>query len=117
MPVNGRVKGHTAERAVARFFRDQGWPMAITSRNAIGHDGQEQEADILGVPGVAVEVKNRAALNIGAALCQTEIQAGPGKLPLLVVKPYGVGLESVGRWWVMTYVDRIIPVLPREGEL
>lgn len=117
MTVNGRVKGHSAERAVARYLRDNGYPMAITSRNALGHDGQRQETDVIGVPGASIEVKNRKDLNIGSALLQCAIQGGPEKLPLLVAKPYGVGLERVGDWWAITYMRTLLPLLPMEGPL
>jgi hypothetical protein len=117
MTVNSRVKGHTAERAAARYLRDQGYPLAVTSRNALGHDGTPQESDILGIPGVSIEVKNRKELNIGSGLCQASIQAGLEKIPVLLVKPYGVGLESVGSWWAVTYFRDLVPLFPGEGAL
>jgi len=117
MPVNGRVKGHSAERAAARYLRDQGYPLAITSRNALSHDGTPQETDILGVPGVSIEVKNRRELNIGSGLCQASIQAGPERLPVLLVKPVGIGLEQVGSWWSITYFKDLVPLFPGEGAL
>jgi hypothetical protein len=117
MPVNGRVKGHSAERAAARYLRDAGYPLAITSRNALGHDGTPQSADILGIPGVSIEVKNRQSLNIGAALCQASIQAGPEKLPVVLAKPYGISLENVGAWWSITYFRDLVPLFPGEGAL
>lgn len=117
MTVNGRVKGHSAERAAARYLRSAGYPLAITSRNALGHDGAPQETDILGIPGVSIEVKNRKALNIGSGLCQARIQAGPERIPVLLVKPYGVGLEKVGEWWAMLYFQDLVPLFPGEGLL
>lgn len=117
MPVNSRAKGHDAERAVARYLKDSGYPLAITSRQYTGGDGIAQEADIIGVPGVSIEVKNRRDTNIGAGLVQAVVQGGPAKMPLLIVKPLGVGLASVADWWAISYVREIIPLLPREGEL
>lgn len=115
--ISSTAKGFSAERAAARYLRDQGYSLAITSRNSIGHMGTTQPSDILGVPGVSIEVKNRKELNIGAALCQTSIQAGPDRIPVLLVKPYGVGLESVGAWWAMTYFRDLVPLFPGEGAL
>lgn len=115
--IDVRKKGHVAERAVARYFKDNGFPLAITSRLYMGGDGIAQESDIIGVPGASIEVKNRRDLNIGSALLQAAIQGGPNKLPLLIAKPYRIGLESVGDWWAITYVRNIVPLLPREGEL
>lgn len=113
--INSRTKGHVSERAVANFLKDNGWPLAITSRNYVGTDGLSQESDVIGIPGVSIEVKNRYDLNIGSALTQAAIQGGPTKMPLLIAKPYRVA--DVGDWWAITYVRSILPLLPREGDL
>jgi hypothetical protein len=115
--INVRHKGHVAERAVANYLKDHGYPLAITSRLHTGGDGISQESDVIGVPGVSIEVKNRQNLNIGAALVQAAVQGGPTKVPLLIAKPYGIGLNSVGDWWAITYVRSLVPLLPREGDL
>lgn len=112
-----RAKGHDAERAVVKYLRSAGYQLATTSRAAVGHDGMVQETDIIGVPGVAIEVKNRRELNIGVALTQATISGGPGKLPIVVAKPIGVGLEDVGRWWAMTWVSEMVQLFPKWGEL
>lgn len=110
-------KWKSTERAVARFLREQGLPMAITSRAALGHNGTRQPADIIGTPGVSIEVKHRRELNIGPALTQAAIQGGPNKLPVVVAKPYGVGLDSVQEFWAITYFGDFVKIMPREGEL
>jgi hypothetical protein len=65
---------------------------------------------------VSIEVKNRKAVDIAMSLRQTAKQAGlTGKVPVLIVKPYGVGLESVGGWWAINYVRDQVPLWPKEG--
>src|SRR6187455_181152 len=94
-----RRNGHVAEQAVARYLRSAGYPLAVTSRAALGRDGFHQATDIIGVDGVAIEVKAVRGLSIGAALTQCENQAISGKLPVVVAKPIGVGIDQVGRWY------------------
>jgi hypothetical protein len=110
-------KWKEAERAVARYLKANGFPMAVTSRSALGHMGTRQPGDIVGTPGSSIEVKNCQTALIGPWLRQAATQAGPGKVPLLVMKPKGVGIDSVGDWWAVTYLRSAVPLLPREGEL
>jgi len=113
-----RRNGHDAERAVARYLRDEcNYPMAITSRAALGHDGFHQATDVIGVPGVAIEVKSVRGLSIGSALTQCELQATTGKLPVVVAKPIGVSLENVGHWFAITWMADMVRLWPKDGEL
>jgi hypothetical protein len=110
-----RSKGHVAEQAVARYLQSMGYPLACTARSSYG--GMQFGDDILGVPGVSLEVKNRRDLQLGAALRQAAINGGPEKIAVVIVKPVGVGLESVGDWWAVSYVRHQIPLWPQEGLL
>jgi hypothetical protein len=113
-----RRNGHVAEQAVARYLREQrGYPMAVTSRAALGRDGFHQATDIIGVPGVAIEVKSVRGLSIGAALLQCEMQATAGKVPVVVAKPVGVGYESVDRWFAMMWMEHMVSLWPKGVEL
>lgn len=106
--ASARRKGLDAERAVSRYLRAEGFPKAFTARSASG--GMQEGPDILGVPGISLEVKSRRALDIGASLLQASGQAEYLSLPVLIVKPYGLGLESVGDWWAISYVRDVVPV-------
>lgn len=107
-----RDKGKAAEQAVARYLRSQGFPLVRTARSVSG--GYQEGADIVGLPGVALEIKNRRDIQIGASLRQAEAQA-QGAVPLLVVKPMGIGLDSVGDWWALGYLRHLVPLFPREA--
>ena len=113
--ASNRAKGDAAERAVARYLQAHGYPLACTARAAMG--GLRKGEDILGVPGVSLEVKNRRKLVIDSALRQAAIQGGPDKVAVVIIKPYGVGLESVGDWWAISYVRHMVPLWPEEGSL
>jgi hypothetical protein len=110
-----RAKGIEAEQAVARYLQNQGYPMACTARSLSG--GFQFGEDILGVPGVSLEVKNRRDVQLGSSLRQAAIQGGPEKIAVVIIKPVGVGLESVGDWWALSYVRHQVPLWPKEGQL
>ena len=110
-----RAKGQVAEQAVARYLQEQGYPLACTARAASG--GMQFGEDILGVQGVSIEVKNRRDVDLGASLRQAALSGGPDKIPVVIIKPIGVGLESVGDWWALSYVRHQVPLWPKEGQL
>jgi hypothetical protein len=110
-----RAKGQAAEQAVARYLQSQGYPLACTARSSSG--GMQFGEDILGVPGVSLEVKNRRDVQLGSSLRQAAIQGGPEKIAVVIIKPVGVGLESVGDWWALSYVRHQVPLWPKEGQL
>lgn len=101
MSASQRNKGAWAERAVARWLRENGYPDA---RRYSGADGKAP-GDIDAIPGVCIEVKNQATYDIPAWLRQT-VEEAVWRLPLLIVKPKGV--TDVGDWWaVMRFEDAI----------
>ena len=106
-----------AEQAVARYLRDSGFALATTHRAALGRPGVHQESDIIGVPGVAFEVKARKNLDIPASLRQADRAAVGSQVPVVVAKPVGIGLENVAYWPCFLYLKHLVPLLPREGEL
>jgi hypothetical protein len=113
--ASNRARGDAAERAVARYLRDQGYPLAGTARAAMA--GLRKGEDIVGIPGVSLEVKNRRDVDLSGSLRQAVLQAGPDKLPVVIIKPYGVGLDSVGDWFALNYVRHQVPLWPKEGQL
>lgn len=109
--VNGRTKGLTAERAVANYFKAQGWPDAKRSV-ATGWSNSSTESgdvgDILGVPGFAVQVKNLKSGLTGKALDDVYQEAlaqavsltrltGRDSAAIIIEKR--AGTADVGRWW------------------
>ncbi len=92
-----RAKGTAAETAVANYLRFQGWPYA--ERRALS--GPKDKGDITGTPGLVWEVKAGNRLDIPGWLRETEIERVNAKADhgILVVKPQGVGLGNVDRWW------------------
>lgn len=92
-----RAKGNKAERDVARWLRDHGWPDARTTRDARG--GSQGGADITGVPGWSIEVKHRAEPRLIQWWEQTVDQADDAN-PLLIWRLPGV--PNPGSWLAVT---------------
>jgi hypothetical protein len=94
-----RAKGTAAETAVASYLRFQGWPYA--ERRALC--GSVDRGDITGTPNLVWEVKAGTTLCIPGWLRETEIErvnAG-AEYGILVLKPKGVGIGNVDRWWTL----------------
>ncbi len=92
-----RRRGHVAECRVAAYLRDHGFPDAATSRSALGHDGTRQPGDIVGVPGLCIDVKDVARSAFPTWLRQARAEAEPGGLIPVVVRRTR-GNPDVGEW-------------------
>ncbi len=108
--INGRVKGLTAERAVANYLKANGFPDARRSVST-GTIHTPDRGDIDGVPGFAVQVKNLARRLEGKLLADTwdavvlqsismTAQTGVESRPVVIEKR--AGTTDVGRWWLHT---------------
>jgi hypothetical protein len=106
-----------AEQTVAKYLRENGYALATTHRSALGRNGSHQEADIVGTPGVAFEVKARRNLDIPASLRQADNAAVGRQIPVVVAKPVGMGMGTVAYWPCFIYLRHLVPLLPKEGEL
>jgi Holliday junction resolvase len=95
--VTNRSKGHDAERAVAKYLRDNGYPDAITTRQKLGSDGSRQpgDVDVCDGSGLVVEVKNVGRSQWPTWLSQAREQA-QGRPWVLVRKTPRV--TDVGKW-------------------
>jgi hypothetical protein len=100
-------RGADTQRLVADYLRDNGWPYAEST--GAGRSG----SDILGVPGLAIEVKGRRDFNPGAWLRQAE--SGGTGLPMCVHRPYGMGAASVFSWPVTLRLADLVSLLRDAG--
>ena len=76
--VNSIRKGRNGEREFAMFCREQGYDC----RRGQQYSGIEGE-DIVGLPGVHVEVKRTERLSLYDAIAQAGADAGKDKLPIV----------------------------------
>lgn len=107
MGAMSRNKGATAERAVVRHLRENGFPDA---RRYLAGDGR-QPGDIDAIPGVSIEVKDHTRYDFPAWLRQAVAEAGP-RLPVVVAKPNGV--TDVGEWWCLLRLDDFLPLVKED---
>ena len=74
-------KGKRGEREIAGILRDQGFENAMRTAQLQANSGHG--ADVIGVPGVHVEVKYQERLNVYAAFQQASQGALPGEAPMV----------------------------------
>ena len=95
-------KGKAAERAVARWLRENGWPQAdraVRTGYRSSLRTSDDPGDIVGTPGLAWQVKDCGTLTIPAWMAETATQAtaSGADFGILVVKQRGKA--SPGRWF------------------
>jgi hypothetical protein len=106
-----RQRGSESQTAVARWFAAQGWQHAEPV--GAGRGG----SDVLGMPGLLVEVKARREFKPVAWLRQHAGPAGPAPapLPFVVWRPDGFGPAQIGSWGVMMRLDDFTALLAEAG--
>lgn len=78
--TNSRAKGKAGERELARLLRAEGFD----ARRGQQYSGAAGDADVIGLPGVHLEVKRVEALRLWDALAQAKRDARPGEMPVVV---------------------------------
>ena len=80
MAINSKKKGAKGEREFAAFCREQGYDCRRTSQ----YCGQTGDAsDVVGLPGLHIEVKRVERLNIEDAMSQARRDAKPDEIPIV----------------------------------
>lgn len=105
MPTR-KARGAETQRCVAGYLAEHGWPYA--SDAGAGRHG----SDILGVPGLAIEVKARRDFAPLTWIRQATNGAG---LPLVVHRPDGMGPASVADWPVTLRLQDAVALLRAAG--
>jgi hypothetical protein len=99
-----KQKGTLAETAVADYLR-QTFP--AVERRAL--QGKFDTGDVAGVPGCVVEVKNQRSYKIHEWMKETETERvnAAANIGVLVIKPNGVGVSNVDKWWAVVSLETI----------
>lgn len=79
MAINSKRKGKTGELEWAKFCREHGFDGCRRGQQYSGLEGE----DVVGLPCIHCEVKRVEALNIIAAMQQSERDATPGQVPIV----------------------------------
>ena len=72
-----REKGKRGERELAKILRDEGFD----TRRGQQYCGGNGDADVVGLPGIHIEVKRTEALHLYDALAQAKGDARAGEIP------------------------------------
>ena len=75
--MNSKQKGKRGEIEVARILRGHGYDC----RRGQQYCGANGDADVVGLPGIHIEVKRREKLNLYDAIDQARYDAKPDELP------------------------------------
>lgn len=106
MPTRTRKdRGARTQDIIAAYYRSRGWPDCYDVAAAVGG------ADLLGMLGLAPEVKARRGFSPLAWLKQARRNAKPGEIPYVVFRCDGQGPATVGEWGVLMTVDDHIALL------
>lgn len=103
-----RARGAETQRAVAAYLAEHGWPYATDV--GAGRGG----IDVLGTPGLGIEVKARRDFEPLAWLRQA-VRAAGGALPLVVHRPDGMGPATIADWPVTLRLADAVTLLRAAG--
>lgn len=78
--MNSKRKGGAGERELAGILKEHGFD----TRRGHQFNGQTDEADVIGLPGIHIECKRVENLNIYNALEQSIRDARPGETPVVM---------------------------------
>lgn len=78
--TNSRQKGARGEREVAKILREHGYD----ARRGQQYSGANGDADVVGIPGIHIEVKRTESFRMYEALQQAVRDARGGEKPVVV---------------------------------
>lgn len=109
-----RRRGNETQNAVADWFKEHGWPHAESAGS--GRRG----TDVLGLPGLLVEVKARRELRLLEWLKQHSLPAMLGRPDswahvFVVHRPDGMGPAQIQGWPVTMRLDDFTALLREAG--
>jgi hypothetical protein len=80
-----RAKGHTFERDLAKYFRDNtGLEVRRTCLTQQFHDRKQGQEDLTGLPHLSIEAKRVEKLDFPGALRQAIANAPPDSIPVVI---------------------------------
>jgi hypothetical protein len=106
-----RAKGTAWESAIVDFLRERGAPHA--ERRALG--GANDRGDIAGIPGVVIEAKSAARLELSAWLAEAEAERANDGADLAAVWIKKRGKTSPGHGYVVLTGDALVVLLAAAG--
>lgn len=96
MAVNSRRKGAEGERQLAKILKSYGYEEARRGQQYSGANG---DADVVGLPGIHIEVKRTEKLNIDTAMEQSINDARESEKPIVMHR------KNRSKWLVTMPLD------------
>ena len=81
MPLNSRAKGKAGELEISANLRQRGYTAARRGQQFSGCNG---DADVVGLPGLHLEIKRTEAPRLRVALAQAQQDSAEGELPVVL---------------------------------
>ena len=96
-----KQKGTAAETAVVNYLKSKG--RKHVERRSL--NGSNDRGDIAGLPGVVIEVKNHARMELSQWVSELEVEMANDKADTGVVIHKKKGTTDVGQWYATMPVD------------
>lgn len=100
--MKSRRKGATGEREFASLCRRQGYANVVRTAQHCGKNGGQP--DVVGLPGIHVEVKRTESLRLYDALAQAKRDCKPGRIPMVAHRKNECGwvvIMDAEDWFVL----------------
>lgn len=104
-------KGTAAESAVVSYLNSRDWPYA--ERRTLA--GKDDRGDITGIPGVVIEVKSHATMDLAGWLKEAERERLNDRANLGVVWHKKRGTTNPGEWYVTMSGETFAELLQNAG--
>src|SRR5690349_18213009 len=106
--MSRKARGAETQAQAAAWFRQRGFPYCTDAGS--GRTGR----DLLGMPGLACEVKARADLQPAAWLRQATANAD-GDLPFVLFRSNGQGPAQIANWGVLLRLEDFTTLVRAAG--
>ena len=109
-----KQKGTSAETA---FVKNEQVVAQFPAVERRALSGVNDMGDVAGCPGLVFEIKNHVSYKFPEWLRETAVERENAKADhgILIVKPNGVGLGSVEKWWAVMPVGEMLELLKKAG--
>lgn len=100
MAINSKDKGKRGERLCAKKLREYGYD----TKRGVQYQGSPDSPDVVGVPGLHVEVKFTEKLRLWDAVEQAIRDAGKDEIPIVMHK------KNNSEWLAILRLDDFMPI-------
>jgi hypothetical protein len=110
-PATAKAKGAKTEQLWVDFLKANGWPHAERRHLA----GVADRGDIAGCPGVTVEVKSGARIDLATWMNELENEMNNDNTDVGYVAVRPKGRPNAGDWWCVVPAPVLVRLLKEAG--